>query len=93
MTVTDNIQIVAEEYNCKPIAGMLSYQLQQHRIDGEKSIIQNPDELQRKDLTKVDFAQHEVYGVDILISTGDGKVRMDYLWYDKGPFKYHTVIP
>ncbi|XP_064644311.1 proliferation-associated protein 2G4-like isoform X2 [Lineus longissimus] len=73
MTVTDTIQKVADEFECKPIAGMLSYQLQQHRIDGEKSIIQNPDELQRKDLEKVEFEQHEVYGVDILISTGDGK--------------------
>ena len=28
-------------------AGMLSHQLKQHVIDGEKSIIQNPTELQR----------------------------------------------
>lgn len=46
-TVTDGIQKIAESYKCKPIEGMLSHQLKQHVIDGEKAIIQNPTELQR----------------------------------------------
>ncbi len=47
MVVTDHIQRVAEEFHCKPIEGMLSHQLKQHVIDGEKCIIQNPTEAQR----------------------------------------------
>lgn len=72
--VTNAIQKVAETYNCKPISGMLSHQLKQFRIDGEKSIIQNPTEAQRKEHEKCEFELHEVYAIDVLISTGEGKV-------------------
>ncbi|GBM41829.1 Proliferation-associated protein 2G4 [Araneus ventricosus] len=74
-TVTETIQKVAESFKCKPVEGMLSHQLKQYRIDGEKSIIQNPTEAQRKEHEKCEFEVHEVYAVDVLISTGEGKGR------------------
>lgn len=73
--VTDAIQKTADQFNCKPISGMLSHQLKQFRIDGEKSIIQNPSDAQKKEHEKCQFNLHEVYGVDVLVSTGEGKVR------------------
>lgn len=73
--VTDSLQKVAESFKCKPIEGMLSHQLQRNRIDGEKSIIQNPNEQQRKEHKKCSFEVHEVYGVDILVSSGEGKAK------------------
>ena len=87
---------------------MLSHQLEQNRIDGEKTIIQvkhpvlliaegvlennfrvspfensknsyprlqNPSEAQRKEHEKYEFALHEVYAVDVLISSGEGQVE------------------
>merc|ERR1719402_371852 len=42
---------------------------------GKKTIIQNPSEGQRKDHKKCEFELHEVYGVDVLISSGDGKAK------------------
>ncbi|KAG7233130.1 hypothetical protein INR49_007438 [Caranx melampygus] len=63
--------------------GMLSHQLKQHVIDGEKTIIQNPTDQQRhvqsvfhsgaKDHEKAEFEVHEVYAVDVLISSGEGR--------------------
>ena len=38
--ITDTVQKIAESYECKPIEGMLSHQLEQNIIDGEKTIIQ-----------------------------------------------------
>jgi len=73
--VTDAIQKVSESYKCKPISGMLSHQLKQFRIDGEKSIIQNPTEAQKKDHERCEFDVNEVYAIDVLISTGEGKGR------------------
>lgn len=73
--ITDAVQKIAESYECKPIEGMLSHQLEQNRIDGEKTIIQNPSEAQRKEHDKYDFELHEVYAVDVLISTGEGQGR------------------
>lgn len=69
------MQKIANEYKCKPIEGMLSHQLKQFKIDGEKTIIQNPNEAQRKEHEKCDFAVHEVYAIDVLISTGEGVGR------------------
>lgn len=73
--VTDMIQKIAESYKCKPVENMLSHQLKRNKIDGEKQIIQNPGEKQRQDLEKCEFEIHEVYAIDILISSGEGKAR------------------
>ncbi|EFX72560.1 hypothetical protein DAPPUDRAFT_308181 [Daphnia pulex] len=70
--VTSVVQTIAESYKCKPIEGMLSHQLKQFEIDGEKSIIQNPNEIQRKEHEKSTFELHEVYAIDVLISSGEG---------------------
>ena len=42
---------------------MLSHQLNQNVIDGEKTIIQNPNEAQRKEHDKFDFELHEVFAI------------------------------
>lgn len=73
-SVTSAVQTIAESYKCKPIEGMLSHQLKQFEIDGEKSIIQNPNEVQRKEHEKCTFELHEVYAIDVLVSTGEGVV-------------------
>ncbi|XP_049797677.1 proliferation-associated protein 2G4 [Schistocerca nitens] len=70
--VTDAVQKVCEAYKCKPIEGMLSHQLKQFKIDGEKTIIQNPNDAQKKEQEKFEFATHEVYAMDVLVSTGEG---------------------
>ena len=49
--------------------------MEQNRIDGEKTIIQNPSEAQRKEHEKYDFAVHEVFAVDVLITSGEGLGR------------------
>jgi len=54
---------------------MISYQISRGIIDGEKKIYQNPTEIQRREIEKQEFALHEVYAVDVLISSGEGKPR------------------
>ncbi|KAM3622274.1 uncharacterized protein V6R79_022471 [Siganus canaliculatus] len=73
--VTEAWNKISQSFKCTPIEGMLSHQLKQHVIDGEKTIIQNPTDQQRKDHEKAEFEVHEVYAVDVLISTGEGKAR------------------
>jgi len=74
-TVTEIIDRIANVFHCKPIEGMISYQMTRGIIDGEKKIYQNPTEAQRRDNEKDEFALHEVYAVDILISSGEGKPK------------------
>jgi len=66
---------VCKEFDCKPIEGMLSHELTQFKLDGPKTIIQNPSELHRKEHDKGVFEANEVYALDILISTGNGAAR------------------
>merc|ERR1711972_1211300 len=73
--ITETVTKIAESFDCKPVEGMLSHQLEQNRIDGEKTIIQAPSEAQRKEHEKFDFSVHEVYAVDVLISSGEGLGR------------------
>lgn len=70
--ITEGVQKVSEAFKCKPIEGMLSHQLKQFKIDGEKTIIQNPNDAQKKEHEKCEFEVHEVYAMDVLISTGEG---------------------
>lgn len=57
---------------------MLSCQQTQNVIDGKKRIILNPSEGQKTGFEAATFAEDEVYGIDILISSGeDGKVSKD----------------
>ncbi|KAH9068356.1 proliferation-associated protein 1 [Lactarius deliciosus] len=76
--VTEAVGKVAAAWDCKPVEGMLSCQQTQNVIDGKKRIILNPAEGQKKDFETVTFAEGDVYGIDILVSSGeDGKARLE----------------
>ena len=55
--------------------GMLSHQQEKNEIEGKKQIILNPSDAQKHNFESADFLENEVWGVDILISSGDGKVK------------------
>ncbi|CAF0864723.1 unnamed protein product [Rotaria sordida] len=75
MAVTEITDRISHAYHCKPVEGMMSYQMTRGIIDGEKKIYQNPTEMQRREIEKQEFALHEVYAVDVLMSSGEGKPR------------------
>ncbi|KAI0331872.1 proliferation-associated protein 1 [Cubamyces sp. BRFM 1775] len=76
--VTEAVAKVAAAFDCKPVEGMLSCQQSQNVIDGKKRIILNPSEAQKREFETVTFAENEVWGIDILISSGeDGKARLE----------------
>jgi len=69
--VTEAFAKLSEEFKCKPVQGVLSHQLKKHVIDGNRCIIgvEDPE-------TKVDefeFEMNEVYCLDVVMSTGEGK--------------------
>ncbi|KAL3622757.1 ERBB-3 BINDING PROTEIN 1 [Castilleja foliolosa] len=72
--VTEAIQKVAAAYECKIVEGVLSHQMKQFVIDGNKVVLSasGPE-------TKVDeaeFEENEVYSIDIVTSTGEGKPKL-----------------
>ncbi|KAK9471477.1 peptidase M24, structural domain-containing protein [Dipodascopsis tothii] len=72
--VTDAVDKVAAAFGVKPVEDMLSHQQKRNAIDEEKRIILNPSEGKKKS-ADCTFEEGEVYGIDILISTGEGKVK------------------
>jgi len=70
--VTETINKIGDSFECKPVEGMVSHQLEQNKIDGDKTILHSLTEAQSKEHDTFAFGLNEVYGVDVLISTGDG---------------------
>ncbi|CAG8524148.1 16492_t:CDS:2, partial [Acaulospora colombiana] len=75
MKVTETIQKIARSFETNSVEGMLSYQQNKNNIEGEKQIILNPNEQHKRDFKSVNFEVNEVYGIDILVSTGEGKPK------------------
>jgi curved DNA binding protein len=71
--VTAAIAKVAEAFGCSPVEGVLSHQLKRYIIDGTKVILSKADAEQQ--VEEITFEANEVYSVDIVMSTGDGKTR------------------
>merc|ERR1719183_708995 len=71
--VTEAFAKVAEEFKCKPVQGVLSHQLKKHVIDGNQSIIsvETPEEK----VDEFEFEMNEVYCLDVVMSTGEGKTK------------------
>jgi len=73
--ITENITKVAKIYETNPVENMLSHQMERFKTVSEKQIIQNPVEEQKSKIEKCSFEDYEVYAVDILISSGEGKPK------------------
>merc|ERR1711865_532539 len=71
--VTEAFAKIAEEFKCKPVAGVLSHQLKKWVIDGNQSIIsaETPEEK----VDEFEFGMNEVYCLDVVMSTGEGKTK------------------
>ncbi|KAG6640226.1 hypothetical protein I3843_10G150000 [Carya illinoinensis] len=72
--VTDAIQKVAAAFDCKIVEGVLSHQMKQFVIDGNKVVLSVSGPETRVD--DVEFEENEVYAVDIVTSSGEGKPKL-----------------
>ncbi|KAJ1931760.1 hypothetical protein EC988_009681, partial [Linderina pennispora] len=62
-----------------PIEGMLCHEQKKDVLDGEKQIILNPNPEQRKQFQACEFNEHEVYLVDVFVTSGDGRTKQSEL--------------
>ncbi|XP_052174268.1 ERBB-3 BINDING PROTEIN 1-like [Diospyros lotus] len=72
--VTEALQKVAAAYDCKIVEGVLSHQLKQFVIDGNKVVLSVSGPETRID--DAEFEENEVYAIDIVTSTGEGKPKL-----------------
>jgi len=71
--VTAAIRKIADIFKCEPVEGVLSHEMKRFVVDGNKVIINKPS-LEHK-VDEFEFKDYEVYAVDIVMSTGDGKAK------------------
>jgi len=68
-------ETAAEQFKCSTVKGWHSYQVKKHVIHGNKVIAvkdkDNPDEK----VEPCDFEMNEVYIIDVVVSSGEGKGR------------------
>ncbi|ODQ61154.1 hypothetical protein WICANDRAFT_61721 [Wickerhamomyces anomalus NRRL Y-366-8] len=73
--VTKVVAQVAKEYGVVPLEGMLTHNQERNVLTGPKEIIINPNEEQKGQVDTFEFEEGQVFGLDILMSTGEGKVK------------------
>ena len=72
-TVTAALKRVAEAYGVNLLQGVLSHQMKQHVIDGDKVILLREEHDQKVD--EVVFEAGDVFSLDVAVSTGEGKPK------------------
>jgi curved DNA binding protein len=71
--ITELISKICGQFNVQPVQGVLSHIMPRNKIDGPKAILNRSDPEQK--IEEVTFGQNEVWGIDIVVSTGDGKPK------------------
>jgi curved DNA binding protein len=71
--VTEAFGKVSSEFECKPVAGVRSHQLKKHVIDGNRCIASVESTEEKSE--SFEFELNEVYCIDVVMSTGEGKAR------------------
>jgi len=71
--VTSAIEQVAKDYGVNAVQGILMHQMKRFVIDGNKVILLREEVEQKADEFK--FEPNEVYAVDVVMSTGEGKPK------------------
>mmetsp|Transcript_29198 Transcript_29198/g.54660 ORF Transcript_29198/g.54660 Transcript_29198/m.54660 type:complete len:387 (-) Transcript_29198:138-1298(-) len=66
---------VADDFKVNVVQGVLSHQLERNIIDGEKVIASKFDPENPESKVEFEFDQNEVYAIDIVMSSGDGKPK------------------
>lgn len=71
--VTNTIQTVTDSYKVNSIEGVLSHKMKRDIIDGYETIILKKTTEQKVDIRE--FQHGDVYGLDIFVSSGEGKPK------------------
>jgi curved DNA binding protein len=71
--ITQVIAKVCAEFETNPVEGVLSHKMKKHLIDGNDVVINK--ETPEQKVEEFEFAAGDVIGLDIFVSTGEGKPK------------------
>jgi curved DNA binding protein len=73
--VTDVIAKVARDFGVEPLDGVLSHEMKRYVVDGSRVILNRRDSEGGTRVEEWAFEENEVFAVDIVMSTGEGKAK------------------
>ena len=76
--VPDVLRKVVESYGCNLVEGVMTHQMKQFVIDANKCVLNRPSPEHK--VEDGEFEENEVYAVDIVVSTGEGKPKVSSVW-------------
>ncbi len=71
--VSANTKKICEAYKVSPVEGVLSHRMRRDIVDGTEVIINNPTFDQK--VEERAFQHGDVFGLDVIVSSGEGKPR------------------
>lgn len=74
--VTDVVESVAKDYSVTPMEGVLSHSVKRYVVDGSSVIMNRRDLDGGTAVEEWEFGENEVYSIDVVMSTGDGKAKV-----------------
>ena len=75
--VPDVLRKVVESYGCNLVEGVMTHQMKQFVIDANKCVLNRPSPEHK--VEDGEFEENEVYAVDIVVSTGEGKPKVRFV--------------
>jgi len=75
LQITEVIDKITKSYGVNAVENMVSHSLDKYKVSGEKQIIQNPADDQKTKIEKFTFENYDVFAIDVLVTTGNGKVK------------------
>lgn len=71
--ITANTEKICETYGVNPVEGVLSHEVMRHFFDGNNVILNKETPEHR--VSEVEFQVNQIYGLDVIVSTGAGKPK------------------
>jgi len=72
--ITDAWSKVCDDFKCKFVQGEMSHEMKKHVMDGQKAIAGTTEGMEEK-FEEITFELNEVYCIDVVVSSGDGKIK------------------
>ena len=74
--VPEILRKVVESYGCNLVEGVMTHQMKQFVIDANKCVLNRPSPEHK--VEDGEFEENEVYALDIVVSTGEGKPKVSW---------------
>jgi hypothetical protein len=78
-SVAEPLDVIAQAYDCTLVEGVMTHNMKQFVIDGNKCILNRPTSDEK--VEDAEFMENEVYAIDIVVSSGAATQTIFFLLF------------